>query len=345
MRLNLDDIARIAGVSRATASRVINEHPDVSASTREKVRRVIEENNYQPNLAARMLATQRTQIISIVINNLPQAFNSQYSTILMSGIHSVAQTRDYATVLWWEETSADRERLARRILHQNGLMDGVILATPSVDVMLIEQMVDLHIPFVMTERPTRCNDEINYITIDDINGAQTITTHLITGGRRRIAHITGSLDYIAAQDRLMGYQNALQQHDIPYDPSLVIEGTFTQRSGYLAMKELLARDIPIDAVFAGNDESALGAIRALAEAGICIPDDMALVGFDDLPFTEEPDPQLTTIRQPVKERGALATTLLLDIVEERVDGPQHIVLPTELVIRDTCGAKHTLSNP
>jgi LacI family transcriptional regulator len=341
MKLNLDDIARLAGVSRATASRVINHHPDVSANTREKVLKVIEANHYQPNLAARMLVTQRTQILGIVIQYPEAVFVSEYVPILMDGINTVSYDRDYAAIMWWEYAGVEKDRFSRRILEQKRLMDGMIITVASVLSPLIDHLVEAKIPFVMLQRPTRHADKISYVTIENCEGAKAAVEHLLQTGRRRIAHITGTLVDIDGQDRLDSYRETLEQHGIPVDPSLIVEASFNRRSGYLAMKELLARGVPFDAVFAGNDNSAEGALHAMHEAGIRVPDDVALVGFDDVPTAQELDPQLTTVRQPIAERGARATSLLIDMLEGRVDEPQHIILPTQLVIRRSTGGLNT----
>jgi LacI family transcriptional regulator len=337
MKLNLDDIAKLAGVSRATASRVINHHPDVSAGTREKVLKVIEANHYQPNLAARMLVTQRTQIIGIVIQYPEAAFVSEYVPILMDGVNAVTERRDYAVLMWWEHAGVEKDHFAERILAQKRLMDGMIITVASIVSPLIDHMIESNIPFVMMERPTRHVDQISYVTIDNCAGAKTAVEHLIQIGRRRIAHITGTLNNIDGQDRLKSYRATLEEHGLPVDPALIADASFNRRSGYLAMKELLSRGVDIDAVFAGNDNSAEGALQAMHETGIRVPDDVALVGFDDVPTARDLNPQLTTIHQSIVERGSLATNLLLDIIEGKVTEPQQIILPTRLVIRRSTG--------
>ncbi len=339
MRLNLDDIARFAGVSRTTVSRVINDHPDVSASTRQKVWKVIEEHHFQPNLVARMLACQRTQILGIVIRNPIGAFRSYYASILFQGINDITNEHDYATLMWWESQRGEEiDRFSQRILQQNRLVDGILVATAEMDALLIDHMLEMRIPFVLMAKPIRHADRISYVTIDNVQAAQTAVEHLIRQGRRRIGHITGALTNIDGQDRLTGYCKALEQHGIPFDPRLVAEGAFTRESGYSAMRELLARKVALEAVFAGNDDTAEGALVALHQDGVCIPDDIALVGFDDLPTARDLSPPLTTIRQPIYERGARATALLLDIIEGGVKEPQQIILPTNLVVRQSCGA-------
>ena len=335
--MNLDDIARIAGVSRTTVSRVINDHPDVSIRTRQKVLKVIEEHRFHPNAVARMLVTQQTRIIGVGFHNPTYLFPSYYASTLYQGINRVAYERNYATLMWWEQSHMEKDYFTQRILQQRRLMDGVLIATAEMDTPLIERIMETKIPFVMMEKPTRHTDEISYVTIDNIQSALMAVEHLIKLGRKHIAHITGSMNIIDGQERLEGYQKALQHHDIPFDPDLIAEGAFTRESGYHAMKELLERNIPIDAVFVGNDDSAEGVFQALKEVNLCIPDDIAVVGFDDVPAARDASPALTSIHQSIQERGAQATALLLDLIEGSVKKPHHITLPTRLVIRQSCG--------
>jgi LacI family transcriptional regulator len=336
MSLNLEDIARLAGVSRSTVSRVINDDRNVSDTTREKVLKVIQEHNFRPNLAARTLVTQRTQVIGILIPHSTAVFTPYYFPVLLRGIGDTAHDRDYATLLLWG--AGDREeRFSRRLLQQNRLMDGLIIASATVDDPHIPLMLDLKVPFVLVERANHFSDQINFVTVDNEKAAQMAVAHLIKLGRRRIGHITGDLRISDGIDRLAGYRRALEEHDLPYDPSLVVEGVFTRRSGYTGMKDLLMRRV--DAVFASSDDMAAGALQALQESGIRVPDDVALVGFDNLPTAMDVKPELTTVHQPIEEKGARATTLLLDLIEGRVESPQHILLPTHLVVRQSCGAQ------
>jgi LacI family transcriptional regulator len=339
MSLNLEDIAKLAGVSRSTVSRVINHHPNVSDNTREKVLQIIEEQNFRPNLAARTLVTQRTQVIGIIVPRAVEVFNPYYFPLLLQGIADTTYDRGYATLMWWGQEGRGDEHFAKRLLQKNWLMDGLVKAASLIDETMVERIVEMNTPFVMVERPTRFTDLISYVTVDNVQGARTAVEHLIGLGRRRIGHLAGMLNNIDAVDRLEGYRQALEAHNLPYDPSLIGEGQFNRRTGYSAMKQLLTQDV--DAVFAGNDDSALGAMQAMREAGVCIPDDIAIVGFDDLHPGEELTPQLTTIHQPIYEKGATATSLLVDMIEGVQEGPRQIVLPTHLVIRQSCGARQT----
>ena len=334
--LNLEDIAKRAGVSRSTVSRVINNEPYVSAKTRARVLAVIEEVGYSPNPGARMLVTRRTQVIGIVIpQSLSVVFEDpHYFPTLLQGVTEAAQKQDYATLLFVGQSDEDEEKLYQRIL-QNRLMDGLVIASATQDTRITRRLLDHHIPFVMVERPTAYEGEISYVSIDNVMAAQDAVNHLLNQGRRRIGHITGSLNNSDAADRILGYKLALQAAGLKVEPKLIVEGHFSSRSGYLGMLELLEHGV--DAIFVASDTTAFGSIQALQEQGIRIPEDVAVVGFDDLPRAVEMNPQLTTIRQPIQKKGTLATELLLDLLDGKVQGPKHVLLPTQLVIRASTG--------
>ena len=335
---NLEDIARKAGVSRSTVSRVINDEPYVSERTRTKVRAVIEAEGFSPNPAARMLVTQRTRVIGVVIpHTLLITFQDPfYYPTLLQGVSEVTNERDYATLLWWGQSYDDEDRFARRILQQNRLMDGLIVASATSDDPLIPRLVELGTPFVTVERPAHFEDRVSYVSVDNVQAAQNAVTHLVSLGRRRIGTITGALDNVDGQDRLAGYRNAIQNAGLPFDPALVAEGRFTYQSGAIAARKLIKAGV--DAIFAANDISAQGAMEVLREAGLRIPQDVAVMGFDDLPNSMQAAPQLSTVRQPIQQKGVIATSLLLDLIEGKVEGPRQILLPTQLVIRQSCGA-------
>jgi LacI family transcriptional regulator len=335
--MNLEDIARKAGVSRSTVSRVINNDRYVSEETRKHVQTVIDRERFQPNHAARALVKRRTEIIGVLIPHSVNIFftDNSYFPMLLQGIGEAAHERDHAMLLWLGQTGEDSEHLIRKI-SSSRMMDGLIIASLTSDHPLFEQLPDLKFPVVMVERPLGYENHISYVTIDNVRGAETAVRHLISLGRRRIAHITGQLTIADGQERLKGYKNALQKAGLPIDPNLIVEGRFTHEDGYIAMKQLL-RHKP-DAVFAPGDTAAVGAMQAIREAGLRVPEDIAIIGFDDLDVATRISPQLTTIRQPVQQKGAYAARLLIDLIEQKFDAPQHVILPTELVIRQSCGA-------
>ncbi len=331
--MNIEDIAKLAGVSRSTISRVLNNRSDVSERTRQKVMRIIEENNYRPNPAARTLVTQRTRVIGVLVPHSVTSFASPYLPTLLQGIDDASHQRDYATLLWWGKYGEEEERFTKRILHDNPLMEGLIVAFHNIDNALIGRMVETGIPFVMVERPGQYIDQISYVTIDNVKAGRVATEHLISLGRRRIGHISGPMQTVDGIDRLTGYRYTLDRSGIPFNPDLVIEGQFDIDGGYMAMKELLKQNV--DALFAGNDDTAVGAMQAIREAGLRIPEDIAVIGFDDLQPALSFGMKLTTIHQPVRQKGATAAALLLDMIEGNAPEPQRIILPTSLIVRES----------
>ncbi len=335
--LNLEDIAAQAGVSRSTVSRVINNEPYVSQKTRDKVMAIIEREGFIPNPAARMLVTQRTRTIGVVIPQTLSAIfeDSFYFPTLLQGISDVTHARDYALLLWLEESSTDGERFYKRIL-RNRLMDGLVIASSTTASPGISELIEMEIPLVMVERPAIFPERISYVSVDNVHAARLAIQHLIGLGYQRIATVTGALNNVDGQDRLAGYKSALESAQIPIRNELIAEGQFSRASGYTGTKQLL-RHKP-EAIFAASDQTALGVLEALSESGLRVPQDVAVVGFDDMPSALRTKPPLTTIRHPIREKGARATSLLLDEIEGISSGTRQVLLPTQLVIRESCGA-------
>jgi LacI family transcriptional regulator, galactose operon repressor len=334
MPQNLEDIARLAGVSRSTVSRVINHHPNVSQRTRDRIMKVIEEQGFRPNLAARALVTQQTRCLSLVIPQaVAETFTDPYFPTLVQGVAQKANQCDYSVVLWIGNSAEEEERLCERILNHS-LFDGLILASVVNDDPLIPRLAKAGFPFVLIGPPQL--DNLNYIDVDNVRSAQVAVSHLIRLGWKRIGTITGPLTMGAAQDRLAGYRRALERAGRAVDNTLIVEGDFLENSGYLAMTMLLQRHV--DAVFVASDMMALGAMRAIREAGLRVPGDIALVGFDDVPAAAASTPPLTTVRQPIRELGVQATQILIDLLNGVVEQPHQVILPAQLIVRDTCGA-------
>jgi LacI family transcriptional regulator len=341
--MNLDDIAKKAGVSRATVSRVINNKGYVSAATRARVAEVIERESFSPNPAAKMLVTQRTRTIGVVMNHLPYApfDDSRYFGTLLQGISQVAYERDYSVLLWLEQPGDTVEHFYKRIL-KNRLMDGLLLTASMCDDPLLPRILESRIPFTMVDQPLGLEDQITYVTIDNASAVYQVVNHFVTHNRRRIAIITGNLQHIDGQTRLAAYRHALESFGIAYHPDWVAYGDFSFQSGYTAMKGLIVQNI--DAVFACSDMAAAGAIKALNEAGLRVPGEIAVIGFDDLPIALNVLPHLTTIHQPLIQKGARAADLLIDLVEGKQSDPIHEILPTHLVIRESCGSTQRSAN-
>ncbi len=205
---------------------------------------------------------------------------------------------------------------------------------------LVERLVELQIPMVIAGRPFQ-TERVSYIDVDNVNAAYNAVLHLIRLGYKRIATITGSPDSTATIDRLRGYRQALLERGRRVEDALIAEGEFTEASGFSAMQRLLPAKP--DAVFAASDLMAIGGMRAVREAGLSVPEDVAFVGFDDLPMNVPPIPQLTTVRQPVYRFGVRAVEMLIDVIENGSEPKRRVIMDTELVIRDSCGAKQKMA--
>jgi LacI family transcriptional regulator len=270
-------------------------------------------------------------VIPLAIQSL---FEDPFFPRLMQGISMGCNRHDYTLSLFLLHTLEEEAKLYPRI-SRSQLLDGVIVtATRSRDP-LIPQLLETRVPFVLHGRHE--DPRVSFVEVDNVAGAYTAVTHLVRLGHRRIALITGPSDSLAAEDRKRGYLNALRERRVPLDEALIVHGDFTESSSYRAMQRLLQYEP--DAVFVASDSMALGALRALREAGKCVPDDVAVVGFDDMPQAATAEPPLTTIRQPIQQTGVLAVETLIDILENGADPPRRIILPTELVIRASCGSR------
>ena len=333
----LEEVARLAGVSRSTVSRVINNHPNVRPETRERVQQAVRQSGYRPHPVARSLVTKCTQIIGMVI---PEAvttlFTDPFFPLLLRGATETCNAHHYQLLLSLFNGPVGREEMYQHVLH-HGYLDGVLVASTSLDDPLISNLLRDQIPFVSVGRHT--DKRVHYVDVDNVSGARMAVEHLIRLGHRRIATITGRLDMIAGQNRLEGYRQALQAHHIQVEEGLIFEGDFSESSGVMGMQRLLPASP--DAVFVASDMMAIGALKALRQAGCQVPHNVALIGFDDIPAASVIEPALTTVRQPIERLGSMAVDLLLSVLENssEEEAPTHrIILPTELVIRASCGS-------
>ncbi len=332
MPLTLEEIAKQAGVSRSTVSRVLNKHPNVSEEARERVLAVTQRLDFQPNVLARSLAGGRSRILGLVIPmGVAALFTDPYFPILIQGVASACNSHDYSVMLWLAEPEQER-RVIQKIL-QGGLIDGVIVSSMLMDDPLLKALLDRQMPFILIGRyPT--DQRVSYIDVDNRNSAREMVAYMLRLGYRRIATVTGPLNMIAGNDRLEGYQLALRERGIVPDPGLIASGDFTEVGAFTATKRLLAHQP--DAIFCASDAMAAGVLRALREAGKRVPEDIGLAGFDDIPMSARLEPPLTTVRQPIQRTGAVAAETLIDLLEEGETRPRRVILPTELVIRGSC---------
>ncbi|MGW4565202.1 LacI family DNA-binding transcriptional regulator [Streptomyces sp. NPDC004561] len=337
-RPTLEAVAARAGVSRATVSRVVNGGDGVREPLAERVRRAVEELGYVPNQAARSLVTKRHDAVAVVIAEPEtRVFTDPFFALQLRGISKELTAHDNQLVLLLTEGRDDHARVARYLA--GGHVDGALVFSLHLDDPLPGLIHDAGVPTVFGGRPgwREGTGTAVYVDSDNRGGARAAVRHLAGLGRTRIAHITGALDQTSAVDRLDGYRDVVGDGD----PGLVVESDFTPAGGEHAMRELLGRFPDVDAVFAANDLTALGALRVLRETGRRVPEDVAVIGFDDmLPLAEQADPPLTTVRQDIEEMGRLMARLLLGgapaggRAERAADTPSSgVVLPTTLIRR------------
>lgn len=339
-RPTLEAVADLAGVSRATVSRVVNGGAGVRASLRERVQRAVDELGYVPNQAARTLVTRRNDAVGVVVAE-PESrvFSDPFFAQQLRGIGKELSAADSQLVLLLVEETRDYQRVGRYLA--GGHVDGALLFSLHQHDPLPAMARKLGLPTVVGGRPwgtDAADGDQLYVDTDNRGGARLAVGHLASLGRRHIATITGPLDQTSAADRLDGYRDVLPDGN----PQLIAEADFTQEGGGRAMAELLARRPDLDAVFAASDLMASAALRVLRDHGRRVPEDVAVVGFDDLesvaPWT---DPPLTTVRQDIEEMGRLMARLLLRRLAQ--DGgpdagrhsPSSVITPTRLVVRSS----------
>jgi len=339
-QLTLKEIASLAGVSRTTASRVLNDQPHVRSELRERVLRVVAETRYHPNPVARSLALQESRMIGLVVpRSVHSFFSDPYFPRLTQGIAEACNQYDYTLSLFLVQTPQDEAKVLPKITSR-GFLDGVVVQVGQREDHLIATLADSGLPMVVAGRP-EIADRVSFIDVNNIEGAYNAVIHLLKLGRRRIATITGGLNTAVGLDRKLGFERAHAEMGIPFDPTLIAEGDFTENSAYHAMERLLQHHP--DAVFAASDIMAVGAIHALQQHGLSVPQDIAVVGYDDLPPALMVTPTLTTIRQPVRRFGIQAVTTLLDILKNGPQPPRQVVMGTELVVRESCGFSKRLT--
>ena len=333
--LTLEEIARLSGVSRSTVSRVINQQPNVSQDVRQRVQAIIQDTGYQPNLAAQTLVSKRSWMIGLVLpRSVSSFFTDPYFPRLLQGIAQGCNQYDYTLGLFLVGSKEDEEKILPRV-SRKGMLDGVLIQSGQIGDQLIDRMVKLDLPMVVVGSPLH-TDQVSYIDVDNVSGVYNAVLHLIRLGYQRIGTITGLSGGAASADRLEGYRKALIERGRNPEQSLITEGDFTEAGGYYAMQQLLpARP---DAVFAASDLMAIGAMRAVREAGLKIPQDVAFVGFDDVPVATYANPQLSTIRQPIARFGRNAVEILIDLIDNGINPARRIIMDTELIIRESCGS-------
>ena len=330
MRSTIKEVAKKSHVSIATVSRVFNQSEKVKESTRARVLVVSKALKYSPNAAARGLIMRRTEGIGLLLPDLHGEFFSE----VIRGADQAAQVAGYHLIVSSSHSSREQIEFALRLMR--GRVDGLIVMSPQVDSDTLLEHLPQSLPVVVLNSLVNSR-HYDCISTDGFTGAREMVEYLIALGHRRIAIICGTPDNREAMDRLHGYRTALSQHDIPNDPTLEIPGDFSESAGQGAITQLAGLWPRVTAVFAANDTTAIGALGASQEAGIRVPDDLSICGFDDIPVAKYLRPALTTVHVPISELGAQAVDHLMGRIRaKRSSEPVNIVVSTRLAIRSSC---------
>jgi LacI family transcriptional regulator len=329
--VTIQDVARTAGVSVSTVSRVLNDKDDVAPDTYQKVRDVIQELNYTSNLAARSMRSRRTGVIGLIMPDLIDPFSIQ----VMRGVNRAIAELDYDLIAYTsgsikKNSTAEREQYYVSLLN-GSITDGLIVVTPAAT------SFSTAAPVVAVDPNNECPECLAIIATNHA-GALAAMEHLIALGHRRIGFIGGRADLQCAQQRQQGYLDALRQARIPVDQQLIAVGDFTTETGRECARLLLSIPEPPTAIFAANDQSAIGAIEAAREMELHVPDDLSVVGFDNIPEAAYFNPALTTVDQFIDQMGYTATEMLLDMLQGKPPESDLHKMPTQLVVRDSCQA-------
>lgn len=331
------ELARDLKISRTSISRALNDLPGVSAELKAEIITEAKKKGYVHNNIARSLAVGKTNMLGLII---PCVTHSFFSEITRS-IESVAKKRGYHVVLFHTDESYEQEKEGINLLRQ--LRVGGFIIAPAFDqkdISIYKDLKNNKIPFVLIDRYLK-SFECNYVVTDSAVGAREIVTHLIKLGHKKIGHISGPLQASFAQDVLAGYRQVLNENNIPFREEWVKTGGFENEDGYRCMKEFLEMEDKPAAIFAVNDPVAIGAFHAIKEAGLKVPDDIALVGFSDIESASLLEVPLTTVKEPTEDIGKIATEILIDEIEEGIKEARGVMLKPKLVVRESCRVKLT----
>ena len=325
------DVARRAGVSVATISRYLNNTAPLAAETAGRVKQAMDELNFSPHPAARNLATKRTNTIGLVL----QEIGGDYYTPLLRGIEAASGEAGFDLLIHSTRAHVSGNS-PRRALNEHNT-DGLLVFTDALDTHELTRLNSIGFPVVLMHQSSPEALDIPVVTIDNFSGAFQIVDHLITThNRKRIVFLRGPENNEDSEARELGYRQALKKHGITADPALVTRGGFESEIAFNAVKDLLARNIRFDAVFTGDDDSAIGVLEALKQAGLRVPDDVAVAGFDDSIFARLLSPALTTVKAPIEEVGREAVRQLMRLIHGGEAQPV-TTIPIEVVVRRSCG--------
>jgi DNA-binding LacI/PurR family transcriptional regulator len=333
-KLTIKEIAEIAGVSKATVSRVLNARPGVHPETREKVQQVIKAYSYSPNLVAQGLSSKRTKNVGLIVAHTASRLSSHLFFLeFLRGISTFLNEKGFRLILATADSEEDYENSCRSMA-KNGVADGVVILGIRSNDRRLQYFLDAGIPFITVGRPIGY-PEVDYVDSDNEGGARTAVEYLLQLGYEKVLFVNGPEDHVASIAREQGYKATLNGHSLPSDERYIIHGDFSFESGYAAVRDASMAGLEFSAVFAASDLAAMGAITALKETGIQAGKDASVIGFDDIPYASFFDPPLTTVRQPIYEMGEEAGRLLLLRLRGKAQGPLNKTFRTQLIIRES----------
>lgn len=338
MSVTIKDVAKAAGVSPSTVSRVLAGNARISLKTQEKVRQALKELNYHPHAGARSLVTGSSRTIGLITSRpSAQTFATTFFPEVIQGISSVLEDKGYHLLLSTVQDEAHQRDDCLAILRSRQA-DGVILTLSQLGDPLIDALMHEHYPFVLIGRPAGPDGSLSYpevpfVNNDNVSAAASVVEHLTGLGHRRIGFVTGPRARVYCYDRLEGYRTGLAEAGIPFDEALVMEGNLTQQDANQALRQLLALADPPTAVIAVDDTLALGVLEAALHMGLRIPGDLAIAGFNDSPLWRWIQPPLTTVRIPDYDLGVMAARMLIGFLKGRPSRPHQVILPSQLIVR------------
>jgi DNA-binding LacI/PurR family transcriptional regulator len=334
MMVGLKDVARVAGVSISTVSRVLTGSPLVNDATRARVQQAMDALEYRPNRVARRLRrdTARASLIGLIVPDIQNPFFAE----LVRGVESVAQQHGYMVFLGNSDEDAAREKRYVDLMRAESV-DGLLLPPSADNAETVAGLARAGLPVVCVDRRLP-KVTLDTVVADNVHGAHEAVDHLLRIGHRRIGFVGGRPQLSTTRERLQGYRQALEEHGVPFDPALVREGDSRQAGGRRHARELLEQASPPTALLVGNNLMTLGALETIHGMGLRIPDDVAIVGYDDMPWALALNPPLTAVRQPGYEIGRRGAELLLQRLDDPKRSTSLVMLQPELVVRESCGA-------
>jgi len=333
MKVTIADIAKKANVSKMTVSRVLSGKGQVAQKTAERIRRIADKMEYHPNLIARSLASKQTKILGVIIPKIEHMFLDNYIAQILSGLTDVALHNDYKIILCPVDIS-QKSDTAYLSISRTKMLDGMILVKTKMNDPNLKKLVEVDFPFVLVNYKSS-SEKIHYIDSHNIKGAEIAVEYLYNTGHRNIAFVAGSMDETNARDRMKGFKTAANKYNLNCPEDWIIYGDFSKEKAYKESEKLFTGNTNPTAIFCSDDYMAIGVMERIKSKNLRIPEDVAVIGFDDIEIAAYVKPALTTVRQPIYQLGKSAAVMLLDIINKKENIDNHRILDVELIKRES----------